>query len=94
MHLSDGHSPYAARRVAVGRHDEGRDGGEVAGHGRRAVVRAPLVEVLEPHVLRPEVSGDLADALLSVLGVVLLVVVDLERAARPFFKPTDSFTEN
>ena len=77
------HSPYAAGRVAVGRHDERRDGGEVAGHGRRAVVRFGA-EVLEADVLRLEVGRYLSDALFAVLGIVLFVVVHLESQAESF----------
>ena len=76
--LSVSHSPYAAWRVAVRRHDERSDGGVVAGHGRRAVVRLPA-EVLEADVLRPEVRSDLSDALFAVLGIVLFVVVHLKK---------------
>ena len=75
---SDSHSPNAAGRVAVRRHDERRDGGVVAGHGRRAVVRLPA-EVLEADVLGPQVRGYLPDALLAVLDVVLLVIVHLKK---------------
>ena len=70
--------------MAVGRHDEGRDGGEVAGHGRRAVVRFGAAEVLESDVLRLEVGSYLSDALFAVLGIVLFVVVHLESQAESF----------
>ena len=69
--------------MAVRRHHQRRDGREVGRHGRRAVVGRPA-EVLEADVLRLEARCYLAHALPAVLGVVLLVVIDLERAAKSF----------